>query len=354
MLESEVEKVEMSSSGKVEMSSSGKVEMPSSGDSDTDEWLKMEARFRDEGQAYGLKGLDLLKYVQDLLAQAKERRQRFEEREERVRQQEAEEIRLRRQHELEMYKVREEIYPKSVRSEGDTVERKNVGSLKLEVPKFDKQEVATYFEFFEGIMERNGVPQKDWPLFMRSAVVGTKLAPLVDDFCVYKDLKQEALLAFGATPSTVWKELHAARQSGTETFRQFALRVTRLMARRGKLALELDSASVDEVMEAIMRQLVLEAVEPDVRAYLLRRKKEDKSFAEFVEAGSAYQEAYGRKPVKAQVLKMEKQAEPVGTAQCLKIATNDHERVLASMTMDERQVYMTKHSLCFNCLRNGH
>ena len=119
-----------------------KVEMPSSGDSDTDEWLKMEARFRDEGQAYGLKGLDLLKYVQDLLAQAKERRQRFEEREERVRQQEAEEIRLRRQHELEMYKVREGIYPKSVRSEGDTVERKNVESLKLEVPKFDKQEVV--------------------------------------------------------------------------------------------------------------------------------------------------------------------------------------------------------------------
>ena len=63
MSESEVEKVEMSSSGKVEM--------PSSGDSDTDEWLKMEARFRDEGQAYGLKGLDLLKYVQDLLAQPK-------------------------------------------------------------------------------------------------------------------------------------------------------------------------------------------------------------------------------------------------------------------------------------------
>ena len=126
------------------------------------------------------------------------------------------------------------------------------------------------------------------------------------------------------------------------------------MARWGKLALEPDSASVDEVMEAIMRQLVLEAVEPDVRAYLLRMKKEDKSFAEFVEARSAYQEAYGRKPVKAQVLKLEKQAEPVGTGQCLKIATNDHERVLASMTMDERQVYITKHSLCFNCLRNGH
>ena len=82
-------------------------------------------------------------------------------------------------------------------------------------------------------MGRNGVPQKDWPLFMRSAGVGTKLAPLVDDFCVCNDLKQEALLALGATPSTVWKELRAARQSGTETFRQFALRVTRLMARWG-------------------------------------------------------------------------------------------------------------------------
>ena len=42
-----------------------------------------------------------------------------------------------------MYNVREGIYPKSVMSEGDTVERKNVGSLKLEVPKFDTQEVAT-------------------------------------------------------------------------------------------------------------------------------------------------------------------------------------------------------------------
>ena len=70
----------------------------------------------------GQKGLDLLKYVQDLLAQAKERRQKFEEREERVRQQEAEEIRLRRQHGLEMHTVGEGIYPKSVRSEGDTVE----------------------------------------------------------------------------------------------------------------------------------------------------------------------------------------------------------------------------------------
>ena len=48
---------------------------------------------------------------------------------------------------------------------------------------------------------------------MRSAVVGTKLASLVDDFAVYKDLKQEVLLllAFGATAAKVWQELHAAR-----------------------------------------------------------------------------------------------------------------------------------------------
>ena len=56
----------------------------------------------------------------------------------------------------------------------------------------------------------------------------------------------------------------------------------------GRLASEADSATVDDVMEAIIRQLALDAVEPDVCAYLLRRKKEDKSFAEFVEAGSAY------------------------------------------------------------------
>ena len=36
----------------------------------------------------------------------------------------------------------------------------------------------------------------------------------------------------------------------------------------GRLASEADSATVDDVMEAIIRQLALEAVEPDVCAYL--------------------------------------------------------------------------------------
>ena len=119
-------------------------------------------------------------------------------------------MKLQRQHELELLQIREGIFPRMQKSEGDVV-KKRVGSLKLEVPKFEKQDVAIYFEFFEGIMERKDVPEKDWPFFMRSAVVGTKLASLVDDFAVYKDLKQEALLAFGATAAKVWQELHAAR-----------------------------------------------------------------------------------------------------------------------------------------------
>ena len=42
------------------------VDLSSSGDRETEEWPRMEARFRIEGQAYGLKDLELLKYVQDL------------------------------------------------------------------------------------------------------------------------------------------------------------------------------------------------------------------------------------------------------------------------------------------------
>ena len=45
--------------------------------------------------------------------------------------------------------------------------------------------------------------------------------------------------------------------------------------------------SWDQVIKDIIRRLVLEAIDLDICAHLLRRKKEDKSFA-FTEAGSVY------------------------------------------------------------------
>ena len=183
------------------------------------EWQQLEVKYVDVGKSYGLSGKELQDFVVSRLAKAEEREQRFLEREDRELQRQADmdAAKLEAQRDKQRY----EVQLSEAKGHKLEVEERRP-ALKLEVPKFDsKTDIATYFELFENIVRENGVAQKNWHLHLRNAAAGTKLATIIDDFSESFDvLKREALLAFGSTASSSWKELLSCRQ-GAETFRQF-------------------------------------------------------------------------------------------------------------------------------------
>ena len=122
-------------------------------------------------------------------------------------------------------------------------------------------------------------------LFLRASILKSKLADAIgtENFGNYAQVKSEMLATYGTTPSSAWREMHEAKQ-GQETFRQYALRGGRLVRRWIGLVVE-SSATKEQVLEAIVRHLVLESANPKLAAYLRRECEKDSKMEEFVEAG---------------------------------------------------------------------
>ena len=170
---------------------------------------------------------------------------------------------------------------------------------KMEVPKFDTtMDVATCLELFEAVMMQNQDDQMARVIFLRASVLKSKLADAIgtEDFGNYAQVKTEMLATYGTTPSSAWLEMHEAKQ-GQETFCQYALRVGRLVKRWIGLVGE-SSAIKKQVLEAIVRQLVLESADPDLAAYLRRECEKDSKMEDFVEAGGNYQSSLEKESAK--------------------------------------------------------
>ena len=111
-----------------------------------------------------------------------------------------------------------------------------------------------------------------------------------EDVDNYAQVKGEMLATYKTMPSSAWREMHEAKQ-GQENFRQYALRVGRLVKRWIGLVVE-SSATKEKVLEAMVRQLVLESADPGLATHLQSECDADDKMEDFVEAGGKYQSSY--------------------------------------------------------------
>ena len=237
---------------------------------------------------------------------------------------------------------------------------------KMDVPKFDNtMDVATYLELFEAVMTQNQEDQTAWVLFLRASVLKSKLADAIgtEDFGNYAQVKSEMLATYGTAPSSAWRGMHEAKQ-GQETFRQYALRVGRLVKRWIGLVVE-SSATKEQVLEAIVRQLVLESADPDLAVYLRRECEKDSKMEDFVEVGGNYQSSFEKALAKKPQVpagrnytqgKSAAKADstPQSTMRWYSITAEEAERKLFALPAAERFDYVLKNRLCLNCLRINH
>ena len=304
---------------------------------------------------YGYEQSELRTFVQDKLAELKD------ERAERSRI-ERDERAAERAHALMVLEMKAK--------EKDSPESKVLAcenkTKKMEVPKFDNtMDVATYLELFEAVMTQNQEDQTAWVLFLRASVLKSKLADAIgtEDFGNYAQVKSEMLVTYGTTPSSAWREMHEAKQ-GQETFRQYALRVGRLVKRWIGLVVE-SSATKEKVLEAIVRQLVLESADPELAAYLRRECEKDSKMEDFVEAGGNYQSSFEKASAKKPQVPAGRNytqgksaakadSNPQSTMGCYSITAEEAERKLFALPAAERFDYVLKNRLRLNCLRKNH
>ena len=231
--------------------------------------IRAEREFVDIGKDYSFSGEELVTFVRERMEKWRstelarlEREERVEKRRQNVKQMELDNAAEQRKHDLELARLRKES-----NTTGSSV-TPDPKPTRVKVPKYEESgsgDVASYLDLFEAVMTRNGEPEESWPLMLRTAVLGTKLAASVciEDFTKYADIKRELLLAFGATPATVWRELLEVKQQPKETFRQYCLRTHRLAARWLKLALgqtEEERPTAEEIMAVLTQQVVLGSI----------------------------------------------------------------------------------------------
>ena len=170
-------------------------------------------------------------------AEAEERRRAREaevEEKQRAREAQEQEKQRVREHEFAMERLRLEnqahvAAPREHKEDG----RSSKNSLpKLDVPKFENKlldNVAKYLDLFENVMKQNQYDQSVWPLALRTAVIGTKLEPIVSMGGTYEEIKKEILVAHGQTAEKLWHQLITTSQ-GSESFRQWSVRVADKLA----------------------------------------------------------------------------------------------------------------------------
>ena len=180
-------------------------------------------------------------------AEAEERRSAREaevEEKQRAREAQEQEKQTVREHEFAMERLRLEnqarvAAPREHKEDG----RSSKNSLpKLDVPKFENKlldNIAKYLDLFENVMKHNQYDQSVWPLALRTAVIGTKLEPIMSMGGTYEEIKKEILVAHGQTAEKLWHQLITTSQ-GSESFRQWSVRVADKLAQFFRLAVNVN------------------------------------------------------------------------------------------------------------------
>eukprot|EP00117_Sycon_ciliatum_P021255 scpid12026/ scgid6192/ len=240
------------------------------------------------------------------------------------------------------------------------------------MPKYDnRQSITMYLELFEDVATQNGFTKDEWLIRLRVAVVGTRLEKSCKGCRRYDDAKRELLLAFGKTPEKAWRALTTTHQNPEESFYQFCVRIAQEVCLWAKLTGGVDcsggagddddgeadddgfGAADERIMGALIKQLVLEAGSPELKAFMLERKCYSLTFADFQAAGTSYQEAHGRARGHASKPKPALEGDIV-TAKSFRVTVDAAERALGDLEYQERQKYVNQNWLCRNCLRWGH
>ena len=218
-------------------------------------------------------------------------------------------------------------------------------------------------------MKQNGYEKEVWPLALQTAVAGTKLETIAAIGGSYDEIKQEILLAYGQTPEQIWHDLIQVKQ-GDESFRQLCVRVGLKVAQFFDLARkpaehaqeDKPDLTVDDMIEILVKYLILEGCTPELRTHFLERKVRTLDVEEFQELGVAFQAAHGR----AKHVDFSADRKKFGSAS----HEDDSSTMLAwkvevkreaaeldkitKMSLKERRSYASEERLCFNCWRKGH
>ena len=322
----------------------------------------VEATFIANGKAYGYTGESLRSYVESRRVEHAEQIQKSEERKARMEERDS----TRQQTELLDKITKLEAKVELAAQQDDTASSVSAESAQglrakpIKIPKYDaKQTVESYLELFEDVANQNQYEVEELLIRLRVALAGSKLESACYGCETFADAKRELLTAFGKTADKAWQALIANTQKADESFYQFVVRVSRDTEKWRKLAMPKSEDSHrggrDEsgLFAAMVRQVILEAIGPDMKAFMIEKRCYEKDLKAFTEDGMAYQTAHGRKSLKVKSPETH-YITPQHSAQCLGVSVEGAEKELATLAPVERRWFVARERLCYNCLRVGH
>ena len=328
---------------------------------------EVEAKLIANGQAYGYTGEALRTYVEERIEKHEEKVRADRERDERAGsrlERKDDEQLLARIADLEL----QVQHTRETQSDESTLLNTTNGSLAskraaIKMPKFDgKQTVETYLELFEDVAKQNEFSDDEYLIRLRVAVAGSKLEGACYGCNTFAEAKRELLMAHGKTADKAWQALMAIQQKSDESFYQFVVRVTRETEKWAKLARPSRTSSRGQIGElddtelfgCVVRQVLLEAVSAETKAFLIEKRCYTKDLKAFAEDGMAYQTAHGRSKLKPAKSSTSDKRIPFASAECLTVSVDEANKKLSAMASEHRNAYVKAEGLCFNCLRPGH
>ena len=170
---------------------------------------------------------------------------------------------------------------------------------KVALPKYDQhQDIEVFLTSFERLAELHKWPKEDWPIRLVPQLSGKALEAYsrmsVPDSKSYEKIKRAIFERFGLNPMEYRDKFRNAKQLGDETFKEYAIRVSRYFEHWK------DSEEVEndyfKLTDLIIRDQLLYNCSSELQTYL--QEKEPKSLSDLVALANAYQLAHKNKETK--------------------------------------------------------
>ncbi|XP_041477315.1 uncharacterized protein LOC121425354 [Lytechinus variegatus] len=245
--------------------------------------MEIEA-FMKLGQKCGLEGKELLDYVESKENQLKEekRQQQNAEREERMR--ERQEREKEREHEIELAQLREK----------QNVTKGLPGNVpSMPVFRADSDELDAYILRFERHANLQKWPMEYWACALGNLLTGQALEVYTrmptEDASNYRALKSTLLQHFALTSEGFRQRFRDAKRGSSETFKQYAARLSNYAKRWVELSGR--DASYDTLLELLVMDQVLESCDRSTAVFI--RERSPKSLSELIDIAEKYSAAHG-------------------------------------------------------------
>ena len=193
-----------------------------------------------------------------------------------------------KERQFELRKLQLQVAPRTLLAGSDAASQFRVEAAVRLIPKFDENDIETFLISFEKIARLNSFPADKYTAVLQAHLTGKALKVFTElstaECQDYPTLKKALLAAYAVVPEVYRKRFRSLNKSHSETYSEFAFRLSTLFKRWAESEKAYDN--INKLRELILMEQFNSHLEASMRGWLIDQKP--KTLAELSRLADQY------------------------------------------------------------------